>query len=114
MRPKDESPEERKERKNLLKEYRKERRLEKKMNTVAFKEEAKRQEYLHKLNELLGRINNPLLGGGPELFCGLRETFQEKLDKEENVLRKPERQRLSGLRQAKDLDNREKSREASS
>ncbi|KAG5891996.1 hypothetical protein JTB14_007744 [Gonioctena quinquepunctata] len=44
MRPKDESPKERKERKNLLKEYRKERRLEKKMNTVAFKEEAKRQE----------------------------------------------------------------------
>ena len=43
VRPKDESPEERKERKKLLKDYRKERRLEKKTNTVAFKEEAKRQ-----------------------------------------------------------------------
>lgn len=43
IRPKDESPEQRKERKKLLKEYRKERRLEKKANTQAFKEEAKRQ-----------------------------------------------------------------------
>lgn len=43
IRPKDETPEERKERKRLLKEYRKERRLEKKANSVAFKEEAKRQ-----------------------------------------------------------------------
>lgn len=43
IRPKDESPEERRMRKKLLKEYRKERRIEKKMNTEAFKEEAKRQ-----------------------------------------------------------------------
>lgn len=43
IRPKDESPQERKERKKLLKEYRRERRLEKKINSQAFKEEAKRQ-----------------------------------------------------------------------
>lgn len=43
IRPKNESPEERRDRKRLLKEYRKERRLEKKANTEAFKEEAKRQ-----------------------------------------------------------------------
>lgn len=43
IRAKDESPEERRERKKLLKEYRKERRLEKKLNTQAFKEEATRQ-----------------------------------------------------------------------
>ncbi|XP_050296691.1 protein LTV1 homolog [Anthonomus grandis grandis] len=43
LRPKDESPEDRKERKKALKEYRKERRLEKKLNSEAFKEEAKRQ-----------------------------------------------------------------------
>ncbi|KAJ2938978.1 hypothetical protein O0L34_g17793 [Tuta absoluta] len=44
IRPKDESPEEKKERKRLLKEYRKERRIEKKANRDAFKEEKKRQE----------------------------------------------------------------------
>lgn len=43
IRPKDESPEERRERKKLLREYRRERRLEKKINSQAFKEEAKRQ-----------------------------------------------------------------------
>lgn len=43
MRPKNESPEERKDRKKALKEYRKERRIEKKINTQAFKEEAIRQ-----------------------------------------------------------------------
>ncbi|KAL3286944.1 hypothetical protein HHI36_001430 [Cryptolaemus montrouzieri] len=43
IRPKDETPEDRKERKKALKEYRKERKLEKKLNTQAFKEEAKRQ-----------------------------------------------------------------------
>lgn len=43
IRPKDESPEERRTRKRLLKEYRKERRIEKKMNSEAFKEEAKKQ-----------------------------------------------------------------------
>lgn len=44
VRPKDETPEERKERKKALKEYRKERRLERKANSEAFKEEKKRQE----------------------------------------------------------------------
>ncbi|KAI4468956.1 low-temperature viability protein ltv1-related [Holotrichia oblita] len=43
IRPKDESSAERKERKKMLREYRRERRLEKKANTHAFKEEAKRQ-----------------------------------------------------------------------
>lgn len=43
LRPKDETPEERSERKKLLKEYRAERRLEKKANTLAFKEEGKKQ-----------------------------------------------------------------------
>ncbi|KAF2883384.1 hypothetical protein ILUMI_22797 [Ignelater luminosus] len=43
IRPKDESPEQKKDRKKLLKEYRKERRQEKKLNTLAFKEETKRQ-----------------------------------------------------------------------
>ncbi|KRT82030.1 hypothetical protein AMK59_5293 [Oryctes borbonicus] len=43
IRQKDESSEERKERKKLLREYRKERRLEKKANTLAFKEEFKKQ-----------------------------------------------------------------------
>ncbi|XP_012253458.2 protein LTV1 homolog [Athalia rosae] len=44
IRPKDESPEDRKERKKALKDYRKERRLERKANIEAFKEEKKRQE----------------------------------------------------------------------
>ncbi|XP_026333740.1 protein LTV1 homolog [Hyposmocoma kahamanoa] len=44
IRPKDETPEEKKERKRLLREYRRERRLEKKANKEAFKEEKKRQE----------------------------------------------------------------------
>ncbi|XP_076239549.1 LTV1 ribosome biogenesis factor [Calliopsis andreniformis] len=44
VRPKGETPEERKERKKALKEYRKERRVERKANTEAFKEEKKRQE----------------------------------------------------------------------
>lgn len=44
IRPKDETPEERKERKRALKEYRKERRIERKANTEAFKEEKKRLE----------------------------------------------------------------------
>ncbi|XP_017786723.1 PREDICTED: protein LTV1 homolog [Nicrophorus vespilloides] len=43
IRPKGENAEERKERKKLLKDYRRERRIEKKVNTEAFKEEAKRQ-----------------------------------------------------------------------
>ncbi|KAL2724217.1 caldesmon [Vespula squamosa] len=44
IRPKNESPDERKERKKALKEYRKERRIERKANKEAFKEEKKRQE----------------------------------------------------------------------
>ncbi|PSN51643.1 Protein LTV1 [Blattella germanica] len=44
IRPKDETPEERAQRKKSLREYRKERRLEKKANTLAFKEEKKKQE----------------------------------------------------------------------
>lgn len=43
VRPKDESPEERRERKKNLKEYKRERRIEKKLNKEAFMEEAKRQ-----------------------------------------------------------------------
>ncbi|XP_055378208.1 protein LTV1 homolog [Condylostylus longicornis] len=44
IRPKDETPEEKRERKRLLKEYRAERRVEKKANAEAFKEEKKKQE----------------------------------------------------------------------
>lgn len=43
IRPKDEAPEEKRQRKRLLKEYRTERRIEKKANQDAFKEEKKRQ-----------------------------------------------------------------------
>lgn len=43
IRPKDESAQERRDRKKLLKEYRRERRLEKKLNSLAFKEEKERQ-----------------------------------------------------------------------
>ncbi|XP_016987247.1 protein LTV1 homolog [Drosophila rhopaloa] len=50
IRPKDESPEEKKERKRLLKDYRNERRIEKKANTEAFKEEKKRQTHV-KINQ---------------------------------------------------------------
>lgn len=50
IRPKDETPEEKKERKKLLKEYRQERRIERKANTQAFKEEKKRQEKI-KINQ---------------------------------------------------------------
>ncbi|XP_049789634.1 protein LTV1 homolog isoform X1 [Schistocerca nitens] len=54
IRSKDETPEQRKERKRMLKEYRRERRLEKKANAIAFKEEKKRQEKVllnNKLNQ---------------------------------------------------------------
>lgn len=44
IRPKDETPEEKRERKRLLKDYRSERRIERKANTEAFKEEKKLQE----------------------------------------------------------------------
>uniref|UniRef100_A0A1A9W3Q3 Protein LTV1 homolog n=1 Tax=Glossina brevipalpis TaxID=37001 RepID=A0A1A9W3Q3_9MUSC len=43
IRPKDETPEEKHERKRLLKEYRSERRIERKANAEAFKNERKRQ-----------------------------------------------------------------------
>lgn len=43
LRPKDEAPEEKRQRKKLLKEYRHERRIERKLNTKAFKDEEKRQ-----------------------------------------------------------------------
>uniref|UniRef100_A0A182JRK4 Protein LTV1 homolog n=1 Tax=Anopheles christyi TaxID=43041 RepID=A0A182JRK4_9DIPT len=44
LRPKDETPEEKRERKKLLKEYRAERRIERKANTLAFKHEKQLQE----------------------------------------------------------------------
>lgn len=44
IRPKDETPEEKKERKKLLKDYRNERRIEKKANKIAFKEEQLKQQ----------------------------------------------------------------------
>lgn len=44
LRPKDETPEERRERKKLLKEYRNERRIEKKANKIAFNQEKLRQQ----------------------------------------------------------------------
>nr|CAH0112647.1 unnamed protein product [Daphnia galeata] len=47
IRPKDETPEQRTERKRLVKEYRQERRKEKKANSLAFKEEKKLQEKQH-------------------------------------------------------------------
>ncbi|CAD7012308.1 unnamed protein product [Ceratitis capitata] len=50
IRPKDETPEEKRERKRLLKEYRLERRIERKANTEAFKEEKKRQTHV-KINQ---------------------------------------------------------------
>ncbi|SPP74165.1 protein LTV1 homolog [Drosophila guanche] len=50
IRPKDESAEEKKERKRLLKDYRNERRIEKKANTEAFKDEKKRQTHV-KINQ---------------------------------------------------------------
>ena len=54
IRPKDETPEEKRERKRLLREYRNERRFERKANTVAFKQEQKVQER----NQINNR-NNP-------------------------------------------------------
>lgn len=47
MRPKDETPEEKRERKKLLKEYRNERRIEKKSNKTAFNDERLRQNIIH-------------------------------------------------------------------
>lgn len=50
IRPKNESPLERNQRKKLLKEYRHERRIERKANTEAFKNEKKRQEKIRMNN----------------------------------------------------------------
>lgn len=50
IRPKDESAEEKRERKRLLKDYRGERRIERKANTHAFKEEKKQQERIQANN----------------------------------------------------------------
>ncbi|XP_055904916.1 protein LTV1 homolog [Eupeodes corollae] len=57
IRPKDETPEEKKERKRLLKEYRMERRIERKANAEAFKEEKKRQTHIkiNNQNNLQGK-----------------------------------------------------------
>lgn len=60
LRPKDETPEDRKERKRLLKEFRQERRIEKKTNSEAFKEEKKRQEKMS--------VNNKLNIQGKKIF----------------------------------------------
>lgn len=43
IRPKDETADDKKQRKRLLKEYRNERRIERKANTLAFRDEKKRQ-----------------------------------------------------------------------
>lgn len=56
IRPKDESPEEKRERKKLLKEYRNERRIEKKINKMAFNDERMRQ------NQILVNAKNNLQG----------------------------------------------------
>lgn len=50
IRPKDETPEEKRERKKLLKEYRAERRIERKANAEAFKEEKIRQDRIRANN----------------------------------------------------------------
>lgn len=47
IRPKDETAEERQERKRLLREYRAERRIERKANSLAFKDEKKRQDKIN-------------------------------------------------------------------
>lgn len=60
IRPKDETPEEKKERKRLLKEYRNERRIERKANAEAFKEEKKRQTHV-KINQQQNQQGNKIL-----------------------------------------------------
>merc|ERR1712137_1395770 len=67
IRPKDETPEQRKERKMLVKEYRKERRMEKKANSLAFKEEKLRQEK----QNLNNRVN---VSGGLKLCRSIKYT----------------------------------------
>jgi protein LTV1 len=51
LRPKDETAEEKRERKKLLKEYRSERRIEKKGNRIAFNEERLRQNAINMNNK---------------------------------------------------------------
>jgi protein LTV1 len=51
IRPKDETPEERRERKKLLKEYKTERRIEKKVNKIAFNDERLRQHSIQMNNK---------------------------------------------------------------
>lgn len=51
IRPKNETSVERNQRKKLLKEYRHERRIERKANTAAFKNEKKRQEKIRMNNK---------------------------------------------------------------
>ncbi|XP_030380882.1 protein LTV1 homolog [Scaptodrosophila lebanonensis] len=60
IRPKDETPEEKRERKRLLKEYRNERRIEKKANAEAFKEEKKRQTGV-KINQLTNQQGSTIV-----------------------------------------------------
>lgn len=60
IRPKVETPEEKRERKRLLKEYRMERRIEKKANAEAFKEEKKRQTHV-KQNQRLNQQGSKIL-----------------------------------------------------
>ncbi|XP_012271143.1 protein LTV1 homolog [Orussus abietinus] len=60
VRPKNESPQERRDRKKALREYRKERRVERKANTEAFKEEKKRQEKIM-LNNMRNVQGNRIL-----------------------------------------------------
>lgn len=47
LRPKDETMEEKRQRKKMVKEYRAERRIERKSNTQAFKDEQKRQSQIN-------------------------------------------------------------------
>lgn len=60
IRPKDETPEEKRERKKLLKEYRNERRFEKKANKLAFNEERLRQNAIN-MNQKNNLVANKIL-----------------------------------------------------
>lgn len=52
FRPKDETPEEKRERKKLVKEHRTDRRMERKANTIAFKQEKVKQDKIRATNSL--------------------------------------------------------------
>lgn len=60
IRPKDESAEEKRERKKLLKEYRNERRIEKKANKIAFNEERLKQHTIN-MNQKNNLVANKIL-----------------------------------------------------